>query len=140
MAMVMVPLARRDASIGFGTLRSVAKSFVPIAWVAKIVLAGTGAYLAWTYWNVRPEAFFTGDTHFLSYLQRKTGLFVVVVILSLVHDFWLGPRMMERLEVARTTGSPLPSGFGRLFVQWVARINLLLVLWIVVFAVWMTRP
>ena len=138
--MVMIPLARREGGVGFGVLRSAAEKFVPVAWAAKVVLAGSGAYLAWEYWNVRPDTFFTGDTHFLSYLQRKTGLFVIVVILSLAHDFWLGPRMMDRLEEARSTDSPLPTGPARLFVQWAARVNLVLVVWVVVFAVWMTRP
>ena len=138
--MVMVPLARRDAGVGLGSLRAAAEKFVPIAWASKVVLAGSGAYLAWTYWSVRPETFFTGDTHFLSYLQMKTGVFVIVIILSLLHDFWLGPRMMDRLDAARSSGSPLPTGLGRLFVQWAARINLLLVIWIVAYAVWMTRP
>ena len=138
--MVMIPLARRDAWAGFATLRAAAEKFVPVAWAAKMVLAGSGAYLAWEYWNVRPDTFFTGSSHFIDYLQRKTGIFAIVIILSLAHDFWLGPRMMERLEAARSTGSPLPSGPGRLFVQWAARINLVLVLWIVAFAVWMTRP
>ena len=138
--MVMIPLARRDAGGGFGTLRIAAEKFVPIAWAAKLVLAGSGAYLAWEYWGIRPETFFTGETHFVDYLQRKTGIFIIVIILSLVHDFWLGPRMMDRLDAARSSGSPLPRGPGRLFVQWAARVNLLLVLWIVAFAVWMTRP
>ena len=138
--MVMIPLTRRNEAVGFGVLRSAAEKFVPIAWAAKVVLAGSGAYLAWAYWNVRPETFFTGDTHLLQYLQMKTGLFIIVVALSLAHDFWLGPRMMDRLDAARSSGSPLPTGPGRLFVQWAARINLVLVVWIVAFAVWMTRP
>ncbi len=140
LVMVMVPLARRNPSVGFNVLRIAAEKFVPITWASKLVLVGSGVYLAWAYWNVRPETFFTGDTHFLSYLQMKTGLFVIVVALSLAHDFWLGPRMMDRLEAARAAGSPPPAGFGRLFVQWAARVNLVLVLWIVAFAVWMTRP
>ena len=140
LVMVMVPLARRDAGVGFGSLRAAAEKFVPIAWAAKLVLAGSGAYLAWQYWDVRPETFFTGDTHLLSYLQMKTGLFVIVIIFSLLHDFWLGPRMMDRLDAARSSGSPLPTGPGRLFVQWAARVNLLLVLAVVALAVVMTRP
>ena len=40
--MVMIPLARRDADVGFGTLRAAAEKFVPIAWAAKLVLAGLG--------------------------------------------------------------------------------------------------
>ena len=139
LVMVMVPLARRDPHVGFGVLRIAAQKFVYIAWAAKVILAGSGAYLAWAYWNVRLDTFFTGDAHFFDYLQRKTGVFIIVIILSLIHDFWLGPRMIERLEAARSTDAPLPGGPARLFVQWAARINLLLVVWIVVFAVWMTR-
>ena len=140
LAMVMVPLARRDGGGGFATLREAAKKFVPIAWASKIVLAATGGYLAWTYFGVRPGTFFGGEGQFLQFLQMKTGLFLIVVLLSLAHDFWLGPRMLERLEAARASGDPLPSGLGRLFVQWAARINLLLVLAVVALAVWMTRP
>ena len=140
LAMVMVPLARRDSGGGFATLREAAKKFVPIAWASKIVLAATGGYLAWTYFGVRPGTFFGGEGHFLQFLQMKTGLFLIVVLLSLAHDFWLGPRMLERLEAARASGAPLPSGLGRLFVQWAARVNLLLVLAVVALAVWMTPP
>jgi len=137
---VMIPLARRNETVGFGALRQAAEKFLPIAWAAKVVLAGSGAYLAWEYWNIRPELFFTGDTHFVQYLQMKTGLFVIVVLLSLAHDFWLGPRMMDRLAEARASGAPLPTGPSRLFVQWAARVNLVLAVWIVAFAIWMTRP
>ena len=140
LAMVMVPLARRDSGGGFATLREAAKKFVPIAWASKIVLAATGGYLAWTYFGVRPGTFFGGEGHFLQFLQMKTGLFLIVVLLSLAHDFWLGPRMLERLEAARASGAPLPSSLGRLFVQWAARVNLLLVLAVVALAVWMTPP
>jgi uncharacterized membrane protein len=105
-----------------------------------VVLAGSGAYLAWTQWGVRADTFFGGEGHRVQFLQMKTGLFVIVIVLSLAHDFWLGPRMMDRLEEARSSDSPLPTGPARLFVQWAARVNLLLVIWVVAFAVWMTRP
>ena len=140
LAMVMVPLARRDSGGGFATLREAAKKFVPIAWASMIVLAATGGYLAWTHWGVRPGTFFGGEGHFLQFLQMKTGLFLIAVLLSLAHDFWLGPRMLERLESARASGAPAPTGLGRLFVQWAARVNLLLVLAVVGLAVLMTRP
>lgn len=140
LAMVMVPLARRDAEVGFAALRAAAKKFVPVAWASMVVLAGTGAYLAWTHWDVRPGTFFTGESHFIQFLQMKTGLFVIVILLSLAHDFWLGPRMMDRLAAARSSGSPLPTGPARLLVQWAARVNLLLVLAVVALAVLLTRP
>ena len=140
LAMVMVPLARRDAEVGFAVLRAAAKKFVPVAWASMVVLAGSGAYLAWTHWDVRPDTFFTGESHFIQFLQMKTGLFAIVILLSLAHDFWLGPRMMDRLAAARSSGSPLPTGPARLFVQWAARVNLLLVLTVVALAVLLTRP
>lgn len=140
LAMVMVPLARRDAGGGFATLRQAAQKFVPIAWASMAVLAVTGGYLAWTQWGVRPATFFGGEGHFLQFLQMKTGLFLIVILLSLAHDFWLGPMMLDRLDAARAAGAKLPSGPARLFVQWAARINLLLVLAAVGLAVWMTRP
>ena len=140
LAMVMVPLARRDAGVGFDVLRDAAKKFAPVAWASMALLAVTGGYLAWTQWGIRPGTFFGGDGHFVQFLQMKTGLFVIVIILSLAHDFWLGPRMIDRLEEARSSGSLLPTGPARLFVQWAARVNLLLVLGMVALAVVMTRP
>ena len=140
LAMVMVPLARRDANVGFAVLRDAAKKFLPVAWASMVVLAGSGAYLAWTQWGVRADTFFGGEGHRVQFLQMKTGLFVIVIVLSLAHDFWLGPRMMDRLEEARSSDSPLPTGPARLFVQWAARVNLLLVLAVVALAVVLTRP
>jgi uncharacterized membrane protein len=72
-------------------------------------------------------------------LQIKTALFLVVVLISLAHDFWLGPLMADRLDAARQADQPLPRGPARAFVLMAARINLLLVLAIVVMAVIMTR-
>jgi uncharacterized membrane protein len=140
LAMVMVPLARRDANVGFAVLRDAAKKFLPVAWASMVVLAGSGAYLAWTQWGVRADTFIGGEGHRVQFLQMKTGLFVIVIVLSLAHDFWLGPRMMDRLEEARSSDSPLPTGPARLFVQWAARVNLLLVLAVVALAVVLTRP
>ncbi len=140
LAMVMVPLARRDAGVGFAMLRDAAKKFVPVAWASMAALTVTGGYLAWTHWGIRPGAFFGGEGHFVQFLQMKTGLFVIVILASIAHDFWLGPMMMDRLEAARSSGSPLPTGPARLFVQWAARVNLLLVLAVVALAVVMTRP
>ena len=143
LAMVMVPLARRDAGSGgqgFAALRPVAERFVPVAWVSMIVLALTGGYLAFDHWSIGVEDFFSGDIHFIQILQIKTALFLVAVLISLAHDFWLGPMMMDRLEAARESGQPPPRGPARAFVLMAARINLVLVVAVVVLAVLMTRP
>ncbi len=142
LVMVMVPLARRDmgGGQGFVILRQVAERFVPVSWVAMVVLALTGGYLAFDHWGVGVGDFFSGGIHFIDMLQVKTALFLVVVLISLAHDFWLGPMMMDRLDAARQSGQPLPRGAARAFVLMAARVNLLLVLAIVVLAVMMTRP
>ena len=141
LVMVMLPLARRDGFGGQGlvVLRQVAGRFVPVAWAAKIVLVLTGAYLAFDHWGIGVGQFFSGGIHFVDMLQIKTALFLVVVLISLAHDFCLGPLMADRLDASRQVGQPLPRGPARAFVLLAARINLLLVLAIVVLAVIMTR-
>lgn len=143
--MVMLPLARRDMASGqpgpgLEILRNAASRFLPVAWGSMIVLAVTGAYLAWEHWGIRPGVFFTNDSRFMHILQVKSGFFLFVVVLSLLHDFWLGPMIMERLDQARAAGLPPPRSLARRIVLLTARVNLLVVVAIVVLAVLLIRP
>jgi putative copper resistance protein D len=145
LVMVMLPLARRgmasgEPGPGLAVLRDAANKFLPVAWGSMIVLAVSGAYLAWEHWGIRPGVFFTNDSRFMHILQTKSGLFLFVVVLSLLHDFWLGPMIMERLDRARAAGQPPPQSLARRIVVLTARVNLLVVLTIVVLAVLMIRP
>ena len=140
LVMVMVPLVRRDAGPGFAWLRQAAERFVPVAWISMVLLALTGGYLATDHWGIGVGDFFSGGIHFINILQIKTALFLVVILVSLAHDFWLGPMMMDRLDAARQSGQPPPRGPARTFVLLVARTNLVMVVAIVVLAVMMTRP
>lgn len=105
-----------------------------------IVLAVTGAYLASEHWGIRPGAFFTNDSRFVHILQIKSGFFLFVVVLSLLHDFWLGPMVLERLSQARAAGLAPPRSLARWIVLLTARVNLLVVLATVVLAVMLIRP
>ena len=145
LVMVMLPLARKDlasgqAGQGLAVLRGAANRFLPVAWGSMIVLAVTGAYLAWEHWGIRPEVFFTDGGRFMQILRVKSGLFLFVVVLSLVHDFWLGPMIMARLDQARDAGLTPPRSLARRVVLLTARVNLLAVLTIVVLAVLLIRP
>ena len=113
LVMVMVPLARRDAGPGFAWLRQAAERFVPVAWISMVLLVLTGGYLATDHWGIGVGDFFSGGIHFINILQIKTALFLIVILISLAHDFWLGPKMMDRLEAARHSGQPLPRGPAR---------------------------
>ena len=132
LVMVMLPLARRDMASGqpgpgLAMLRDAANRFLPVAWGAMIILAVTGAYLAWEHWGIRPGVFFTSDNRFLHIMRVKSGLFLFVVVLSLLHDFWLGPMIMKRLDEARAAGLPPPRTLARRVVLMTARVNLLAV-------------
>ena len=145
LVMVMLPSARKDMASGqpgqgLEVLRDAANRFLPVAWGSMIVLAVTGAYLAWEHWGIRPEVFFTDGGRFMYILRVKSGLFLFVAVLSLLHDFWLGPMIMERLNQARAAGLPPPRSLARRVVLMTARVNLLVVLAIVVLAVLLIRP
>ena len=145
LVMVMLPLVRRGMASGqpgpgMEVLRDAANRFLPVAWGAMVVLAVSGAYLAWEHWGIRPEVFVTDGGRFMQILRIKTVLFLLVVLLSLLHDFWLGPMIMERLNQARAAGLPPPQSLARRIVLLTARVNLLAVLAIVVLAVLLIRP
>ena len=124
----------------FGILSDAAKKFLPIAWAAMILLGVSGAYVATNHWGIRPNIFFTDDGRFMQILRVKTFLFLFVVLLSLLHDFWLGPKIIERLEQARQSGEVLPQRLARKLVRKTAGMNLLSAVTILVLAVYLIRP
>ena len=105
-----------------------------------VLLALSGAYLAWAHWDIRPGVFFTDDGRFMHILQAKSLLFLIVVLLSLMHDFWLGPKILERLDQARASGQVLPQSLSRKIVRMTAGVNLLAAVTILVLAVLLIRP
>ena len=143
LVMVMVPLARqamRDGGPGAVLLQQAARRFLPVAWSAIALLVLTGIYIAWSHWGVRPDNFFTGGGQFIRVLQIKVGLTLLVIVLSLAHDFVIGPLVLRKLEA---TPSPGDAGYprrGRALVLVLARMNLLLVMAILVLAVVLVRP
>ena len=140
----MVPIVR---SIGESPAQSaqilgvVARRFRTVAWVAIVLLVVTGLYIAVGQWRVDLGSFATRTDWFNKMLQMKVGLVAVVIILSLIHDFILGPRINAKLEALRETQSrpseSLQKQRRRLIM--LARINVLLVLVIVALAITMTR-
>jgi len=145
LVMVMLPAARKamqsgGPGAGLDVLRDTTQRFLPVAWAAMVLLGLSGAYLAWEHWGIRPGVFFTDSGRFMHILQAKSLLFLIVVLLSLMHDFWLGPKILEKLDQARASGQELPQSLGRKVVRMTAGVNLLAVLTILFLAVWMIRP
>ena len=145
LVMVMLPTARKAMrseapGAGLEILKDAANRFLPVAWTAMILLGLSGAYLAWEHWDIRPGVFFSDSGRFMQILKVKTGLFMMVVLLSLIHDFWLGPKILEKLDAARAAGEVLPQSLGRKVVRMTAGVNLLAAMTILVLAVWLIRP
>ena len=130
LVMVMLPIARQamrpeGLREGLDILWAAAGKFLPVIWTAMFLLGLSGGYLAWEHWGIRPEVFLSEGGRFLNILQAKTILFAIVVPLSMMHDFWLGPKIMERLDAARASGQVLPQSPGRVIVRMTAGVNLL---------------
>lgn len=94
-------------------------------WVAIITLLVTGPVILYTLYGLPPSAIADPTLHSSPWgttLVIKLALVVIIVISALVHDFWIGPQARN---------SPGFSKIARLF----GRVNLLIALLIVIFAV-----
>jgi uncharacterized membrane protein len=113
-ALVLVPVARRlpDRALRTRLVHDIGMRFRTVGWVALGVLVATGLVNLW----LRPELLTT--TRF----WWKAGLVALALFLSALHDFVLGPR----------AGRPGADPGARVRASWVARVNLVVVLVIVV--------
>ncbi len=142
LAMVLVPLTRgMQEPPGFSVrlLGSAARRFRAIGWGALITLVGTGIWILLER-GVNPLNMVTGRGWFLETLRVKVLLVALILVLSAIHDFVIGPRLARMLEVERGpgTGEERILQYRRM-VSWLARINLVLALAIPVLSVLLVR-
>jgi len=127
------PPARRTAILTRAALR-----FRTLGWVALGTLAVTGTI------NLYYRGLLSTDSLSLEFasssygstLWLKVGLFLCVVLLSAFHDFRIGPRAARLL--ANAPDSPAAES-ARRQASWMGRLNLILALVIVAFAVTLVR-
>jgi putative copper resistance protein D len=101
-----------------------------VGWIAVLILLFTGVL------NVL-HLQIQWDTLIGRLLMMKLTLVTVMIALSALHDFILGPRLAARLRTAAGQDPSLPGLHRR--VAWLARINLLLALAVVYIAVLIAR-
>jgi len=120
-ALVLVPVTRRleDGALRTRLVHAIGLRFRAVGWVALGVLVVTGLGNLW----INP--FLLGTPRF----HAKLGLVVLALVLSAVHDFVLGPR----------AGVPGADPAARVRASWVARINVLVVLVIVLLGLSLLR-
>lgn len=111
--------------------------FRTVGWIAIAVLLTTGVinvyYRGWLHWSgVLSEGAFwrTGVGHALA---AKLSAVTLMVIFSAIHDFWLGPRAGQMKP-----GSPEALRLRR-SSSWLARVNAILGLILVIAAVRLAR-
>ncbi len=138
-SLVLVPGLRRldDAGLQARLLSEVGRRFRTVGWVAIGMLVGTGVANAWGRWGL--DALLTG-----AFWESQPGRLLLVKLLvvaamlvqSAAHDFVLGPRLTARRRAGAATADL--AGLRRR-VSWLARLNLVLGLGVVVLAVLLVR-
>lgn len=150
LALVLLPAMRRLApppgptppagAVPPDLLAAVARRFRLISWVCIPLLVATGLYILPTRYGIGFTEFFSAGGHFIGALQLKVALVAVVIWLSAIHDFIIGPYVSRLITTAQAGAAPprhLPA--LRKTVIWIARVNLFLTLCIIAVAVAMTR-
>lgn len=139
LAAVIVPAMRhpelRDRAASLIAVSG--RRFKHIGWGCLLILIATGITNL-TFRGLGP-ALATGDFwegSFGRVLMMKLHLVVLVMVLSAVHDFWIGPRAVEAWKAA-----PEAPRTRRLrkAASWMGRVNFLLALGIVALAVMLLR-
>lgn len=145
-SMVVVPVSRRlPPPGGVQLLREVGRYFRWVAWPAIILLVGTGILNAWQ--DGYLAALFQGtllERVGGRFLAAKVLLVLLMVLLSFLHDFVLGPQAAARELAARRSDPPGASLLARAArlrkaTSWLARLNALLALMVVLLGVLAAR-
>jgi uncharacterized membrane protein len=112
-ALVLVPVTRRleDPTVRTRLVQETGRRFRTVGWIALTVLVVTGLLNLWSH----PDLLSSPRLHW------KLGLVGLALILSAFHDFVLGPR----------AGAPGADPSARVRASWVARVNVLVVLVVV---------
>ncbi len=138
-AIVVVPLLRRgDRATASAFMHAAGVRFRAVGWTSFALLIATGTFQL-AYRGVGVSDFV--DPAFLSSpfgaaITWKLGFFALVLVVSVWHDFFVGPR-------ATVAGQRDPGGAEALRLRrqasWIGRANALLALLIVLMAVFLVR-
>src|SRR5262245_40871258 len=140
LVVVLVPLMRTPALRGQAVLwiSAVGLRFRTVGWASLLVLVVTGtinaAFRAGSLAGLGDAAWWTNP--FGRLLGMKLGLVGLILVLSAVHDFGVGPRASELMRAE--ADSPRARRW-RAAASWMGRLNLLLALLVVALAVALVR-
>jgi len=130
-SLILAPALRKfPQDTRWELLRTVGTATRAVGWIAVMILLFTG-FLNLLHLQIQWNTFIG------RLLMIKLTLVAVMIVLSALHDFILGPFLVAR----QRTPASQPSSHLRLrrFVPWLARINLLLALAVIYLAVLIAR-
>ena len=116
LAMVLIPVLRRfmpapdqpptEPQLPPDLLGNIARRFRVISWVCIVLLVATGLYILPTRYGIGFAEFFSLGGHFVANLQIKVALVAIVIWLSVIHDFVIGPLTSRLINEMRSGASP----------------------------------
>lgn len=139
-AAVLVPVSRDKmfANRRGEFFKLVGTLFSRISWVIFILMIVTGTMALYGK-GFTTEVLLSGDfwqTRYGKTLMGKLHIFSLVLIVSAVHDFWLGPKAAFLMD--KDPESPAAKRF-RKASSWAGRVNLILALGILYYALSLVR-
>jgi uncharacterized membrane protein len=140
--MVLVPVIRKAQDPPGASVRilsAAARRFRVVAWVALATLVGTGIWIL-VERGLSAEEIMTGQSRYFDLLRLKMALVVLIIMLSALHDFVLGPRLARALEATRRGPTGQTEGSrARKTVSYLARVSVVLALVVVALGVFLLR-
>lgn len=140
LVVVLVPLLRTPAmrNQAPALFHAVGTRFRPVGWIALVMLVVTGVF------NVTMRGYSVGQLlrgdafvgRWGATLALKLSFVLLIVTMSAVHDFWLGP-MASRL--ARENAPASVRERWRRVASWMGRITFMLALAVIALAVLLVR-
>jgi uncharacterized membrane protein len=155
LAFVLAPVSRKiePMSLRGSLLKTIGTRFRLVGWICIIILLITGVFNIFNR-GMSHEIFLPSQlfgTEFGKTLAIKLTLVFLMIILSIVHDFFVGPRMTALMQNVKEQNPPSPpfikGGMGgleelqklRWQVSWLARLNTVFAILLIYFAVKLAR-
>lgn len=138
--LVLIPVLRRpEYQSIFSTLfLKISRRFRTVGWTSLFLLVFTGitnlVFRGFGLSDFLSGRIFAGP--FGHVLLQKLILVALIFLISIVHDFWIGPRAVALIRQA--PGSPQTRKFRQIIV-WLGRINFILAILVVALAVLLVR-
>jgi uncharacterized membrane protein len=138
LVVVVVPMLRRDRERAGALMRDMGRRFRPVGWVALVILVVTGVFNVYRR-GYGLEDFVTGTVFAGQWgrvLAHKLTLVGVILVMSAVHDFKIGP---EATRLMSEGGDPARAEKLRKTASVLGRITFALALAVVALAVSLVR-